>query len=192
MTSQRLGLLIGSVFGLVFVQVNAGALTTGIGTACRVVGGFAFLLVLARLRRVQRPSRSVPRPQAGISFTAGYRVVVAAEVIAIVVGVRLLAGPLDVPDAGVAWVAFVVGLHFVALAIVWAVPIFGWVGGLLAVCGVAGLLLGFSEAPKAAIAGVGGVLPGGLLLGFALWAVHRPSNPAPAGSGRGDAVGVPE
>jgi hypothetical protein len=59
-------------------------------------------------------------------------VVVAAEVIAIVVGVRLLAGPLDVPDAGVAWVALVVGLHFVALAVVWAQPIFSWVGGSLA------------------------------------------------------------
>ena len=58
MTSQRLGLLIGSVFGLVFVQVNAGALPTGIGTVCRVVGGLAFLLVLAGLRRVQQPSRS--------------------------------------------------------------------------------------------------------------------------------------
>ncbi len=192
MTSQRLGLLIGSVFGLVFVQVNAGALPTGIGTVCRVVGGLAFLLVLAGLRRVPSPSPSTGGEPTGISFTASYWVVVAVEVIAIVVGVRLLAGPLKTPDAGVAWVALVVGLHFVALAVVWAQPIFGWLGGSLGVCGVAGLLLAFSDAPKAAVAGVGGVLPGGLLLGFALWAVVRPATPARSESGPGDAVGVPE
>jgi hypothetical protein len=188
MTSPKLGVLIGSLFGLVFVEVNSGALPTGVATLLRVVGVLAFLLVLVGLRRPSHPTE-VGQP-VGIGFGRGYWVVVAAEVIAIVAGVWLLGGPLDTPEAGVAWVALVVGLHFVALAVVWAQRIFGWLGGSIAVCGVLGLVLAFSDAPKAAIHSVGGVLPGALLLGFAVWGVLR-STPR-FESEAALAVGVPE
>jgi hypothetical protein len=167
MTPERLGSLIGAVFGLVFVLVNAGPLPTGAGIVVRALGILLFLLVLVIVGRARRRPAS-PR-QAGGGFGVGYWLVVAAEVIAIVVGVRLLGGPLDTPDAGVAWVAFVVGVHFVALAIVWAQPLFHWLGGSLSACGAVGLILAFADAPQAAVATVGGVLPGALLLTFALW-----------------------
>jgi hypothetical protein len=200
MRSQRLGLLIGSVFGLVFVEVNSGALPTAVGVVVRVVGGLAFLLVLIGIGRLRPiPISARPAHAAGIGFGRGYWLVVAGEVVAIVAGARLLSGPLDAPRAGVAWVAFVVGAHFVGLAVVWAEPIFGRLGGSIAVCGVVGLVLGLTDASNAAVAAAGGVLPGALLLGFALWAVlpsarggSGSSGPESGWSAAGPAVGVSE
>jgi hypothetical protein len=94
--------------------------------------------------------------------------VVTAEVVAIAVGVRVLGGPLDSPDAAVAWVALVVGLHFVVLAVVWAPSRVSWLGGSLAACGVIGLTLAFAGASPRVVGSVGSVLPGALLLAFAL------------------------
>lgn len=167
MAPRKLGLLIGSVLGLVFVLVNSGTLPTAIGTVARVLGTVAFLLILVALRRPSR-STAAARPGSG-GFGAGYWFVVALEVVAIVVGVRVLGGPLDTPDAGVSWVSLVVGLHFVALAVVWTEPVFHWLGGSMAICGVLGLTLAFAGAPQSAVGGFGGVLPGALLLAFALW-----------------------
>jgi hypothetical protein len=173
MTPQKLGLLIGAVLGLVFVLVNSATLPTGIATVLRVAGIAVFLLVLVAIRRPSRPAAA--DGAGGMGFGPGYWLVVGAEVIAIVVGVRLLSGPLDVPDAGVAWVALVVGLHFVALAVVWGQPSFHWLGGSIALCGAVGLALGFAGSPTAAVHTVGGVLPGALLLGFALWGARSSS-----------------
>lgn len=43
-TNEMRGSLIGSTFGLVFVEVNAGDLPTGVGTALRVLGVVVFLV----------------------------------------------------------------------------------------------------------------------------------------------------
>jgi hypothetical protein len=169
MTPQKLGSLIGAVFGLVFVEVNAGALPTGIGIVVRVLGVVALLMVLVALRRPAR-AEAVARPSDG-GFGRGYWLVVAGEVIAIMAGVRLLSGPMDTPDAGVAWVATVVGLHFVALAVVWTRRFFHVLGAVIALCGVIGLALALAGSPTAAVATVGGILPGALLLAFAMWGV---------------------
>jgi hypothetical protein len=172
MTPERLGSLVGAVFGLVFVVVNAGTLPTVIGTVLRALAVVAFLVVLDALRRPRRARRTVAsaggRPGGG-GFGTGYWLVVAAELVSIAVGVRVLGGPLDTPDARVAWVAFVVGVHFVALAVVWAESVFHWLGGSMAACGVLGLTLAFAGAPHAAVESIGGVLPGALLLAFAVW-----------------------
>lgn len=191
MTPQKLGSLIGAVFGLVFILVNAATLPTGIATVLRVLGVLAFVLVLVALRR---PRRSVEqaRPARG-GLGRGYWLVVAGEVVAFPVGVRVLNGPLDTPNAGVAWVAFVVGVHFVALAVVWTEPIFHWLGAAMALCGLVGLALAFAGSPKAAVATLGGVLPGALLLAFALWGVLISSDSARSREvGAGKAVGGPQ
>jgi hypothetical protein len=176
MAPEKLGSLIGAVFGLVFVLVNAATLPTGIGTVVGGLGVVAFLAVLVELRRPRRPDASARPARSGLG--AGYRLVVVAEVIAILVGVRLLAGPLDTPDGGVAWVALVVGLHFVALAVVCKERFFHLLGASIAGCGVVGLALALAGSPKAASSAVGGVLPGALLLAFALWGVLRSTDSA--------------
>jgi hypothetical protein len=53
-------------------------------------------------------------------------------------GLAVLNGPLDAPQAGVAWVSLVVGVHFFALAVAFAEPFFHRLGGAITVCGLAG------------------------------------------------------
>jgi hypothetical protein len=55
-------------------------------------------------------------------------------------------------------------MHFAALAAVWRVSLFRWLGAAIALCGLAGLAAAGLGASSAVIATVGGVLPGALLL----------------------------
>jgi hypothetical protein len=111
-------------------------------------------------------------PGAG-GFSRRYWLVVAAEVLAIWVGLALLNGPLDTPHAAVAWISSVVGAHFVALAVVWRNPLFHWLGTALLGCGVVGLVLAARGSAIGVIDLVGGVLPGAILLGVGLWGSTR-------------------
>ncbi len=165
MTPEKLGSVIGAVFGLVFVLANTGSLPSGVALTLRVLGGVAFLAVLLAVRR---PAVSRAATPAGSGFGRGYWLVVGLEVVAIFGGLALLNGPLDTPQAAVAWISFVVGVHFLALAVVWRQRLFTVLGAALAVCGLAGLGLAVGGAPEAAVDTVGGVLPGAVLLGFAL------------------------
>lgn len=165
MTAEKLGSLIGASFGLIFVLVNTGSVPTPLAWLLRVLAVIAFLGVVFAVRR--------PGPTGGTSagggFGRGYWLVVAAEVVAIWGGIVLLNGPLDKPDASVAWVSSVVGAHFVALAVVWSNPLFHWLGAALFGCGAAGLLLAALGSATVGVDLVGGVLPGAILLGFGLW-----------------------
>jgi hypothetical protein len=119
--------------------------------------------------------------------------VIAAEVAALAAGLAALNGPLDAPHAGVAWVSFVVGVHFVALGAVFREPFFHRLGGAIGACGLVGLALaaagaGAGAGAKAvAVAVVSGIVPGGLLLAFGWWGArqtaHHPPH-APAGATR--------
>ena len=160
---QRLGSLIGGGFGLIYVEVNAGALAAPAAAALRIAGGVAFaglVALLAARRDPGAPARGAARG----GFGPRYRLVVAAEVAAIAAGSALLNGPLDQPRAVVAWISVVVGVHFFALAALWRVPLFRWLGAAIAVCGLAGLAAAGLGASSAVVATMGGVLPGALLL----------------------------
>jgi hypothetical protein len=56
---------------------------------------------------------------------------------------------------------------------VWSQPLFFWLGAALSVCGVLGLVLAGAGAGPAPIDLVGGIVPGALLFGFALWGSTR-------------------
>ena len=165
---QRLGITIGTAFGLVFVLVNAGALPAPWPLLLRMAGVLAFVGVQLALRSAAR--RPAPVREGGGGFTRGYWAVVAVEVVALVAGVQVLARVLDAPEAGVAWVALVVGLHFHALAVAWRTASLHVLGAALSVCGLAGLALAPLGSSEAAIATVGGVVPGFVLLGGGAWA----------------------
>jgi len=171
MTPDRLGLLIGAVFGLVYVVVNAGELDAPAGPLLQGLGVLAFVGVLAALRRGHaRPSGN----RAGSSdFGRGYQLVVVAEVIAIIAGIAALNGPLDLEDGVLPWVSLVVGTHFLALARIWRAPSLAWTGAGIALLGAIGLGLAAGDASKAAIAAVAGVGPGALLLVGSLWGATR-------------------
>jgi hypothetical protein len=171
MTPTKLASLIGAVLGLIFVLANIGALPAGLGTVLRVLGVAAFVAVLIAVRRPRHPA-AVARP-AGSGFGRGYWLVVAGEVVAIAVGLALLNDPLHAPQAAVAWISFVVGAHFIGLAVVWKQPFFHWLGASILLCGATGLVLAVATSSQGAIDAVGGVLPGALLLAFSLWGSTR-------------------
>ena len=180
---QRLGSLIGGIFGLIYVEANAGALPDPGAPALQIAAGVAFagLVALLALARGSRPPVS---PEAGDGFGRRYWLVVAGEVAAIFAGFVVLHGPAGLPNAVVAWVSVVVGVHFLVLAAIWRLRLFRYLGAAIALCGVAGLTAAGAGAPAAVIATVGGVLPGVLLLAAAYrgttraaQAAHRDARP---------------
>jgi hypothetical protein len=175
---QRLGSLIGGIFGLIYVEVNAGALPEPWRVVLRVAAGVAFAGLIVLLARGTRTPAD-PGVQRG--FGRRYWLVVAAEAAAIPAGAALLNGPVGLPHAVVAWVSVVVGVHFVVLAAIWRLGLFRLLGASIALCGIAGLIAAAGGASTAVIAVIGGVLPGVLLLaagyGGATGAITGPAIP---------------
>ncbi len=173
---ERLGITIGTTFGLVYVLVNAGQLPSTVALVLRVVAGLSFVGTQVALQRAVRapvPEREGPRRR----FGRGFGLVVLAEAVALFGGVQVLVRVLDAPEAGVAWVTVVVGVHFVGLAVLWREPSLHVLGGALTLAGVAGLVLAVGDAGEAAVAAVGGVVPGFVLLGGGAWAATQPLRP---------------
>lgn len=161
------GLLVGAVFGAVFVVVNAhGPLGPVTANLLRAVACLAAAAVLAMWFRAVRAERPAPAGRRGM-FGPGYLAVVVVEAVLLFGGLRVLAA-LGRPEEGnVAWVAFVVGVHFVALAPIWkdwsiAVP-----GVALTLLGAGGLVLAATPA-VAWVPVVSGVLSGVVLLAGSL------------------------
>ena len=183
---QRTGSLIGGVFGLIYVLVNAGPLPMAASLTLRIVGGAALAAVLVALYRGgQRDVRESGTDVTGSSsgnegFGPAYWLVVAAEIVALAAGLAVLNGPLDAPQAAVGWVSFVVGVHFFALAVVFDLPLFHRIGAAITACGVAGLTLSATGSSDAPIAVVSGILPGAILLAFAWRGARSARYPAPS------------
>lgn len=172
MDGRTVGLLIGAVGGTAFVVLNALRLPVAAGAPLAVlaVGAFVGLVVLVRRRR---GGAGVGGPgDGGGMYGRGYRIVVAAEVVAVVAGVVVL-GRLGLGLAVLPWVAFVVGVHFVALGSVWRQPSLGVVGAVVAVAGAVGFALALAGAPDPAIAVAAGIVPGVALLAGSWWAATR-------------------
>ncbi|MGH3924006.1 MAG: hypothetical protein ACRDTT_14245 [Pseudonocardiaceae bacterium] len=169
--SNRVGLVIGAVFGLIYVVVNAAALGAPVGPVLQVLGIAAFVGLLVVLYRF--PQDPADTPGGAVRFGRRYWSIVAAEVVAFVAGIAVLNGPLGLPRAVLPWVTFVVGVHFLGLARVWKAPSLSWLGAGMALCGATGLAAAALGAPTAAIATVAGVAPGALLLAGSWWAATR-------------------
>jgi hypothetical protein len=176
MSGQRLGSVIGAVFGLIYVLVNVGPLPRGAAIPLQILGVIACVGVLIAVARSSDHGDSTPRA----GFGRAYWIVVAAEAAAMAGGLALLNGPLDAGWAGVAWVSVVVGLHFVALSVVFAEPFFNRLGAAVAVCGLVGLGLAVAGAGRASVAVVSGVVPGALLLASGWWGARQATRPRPA------------
>ncbi|MFD8702122.1 hypothetical protein ACFV1W_05760 [Kitasatospora sp. NPDC059648] len=173
MNRDQLGRLIGSGFGLVFVEANAGALPTGVAVPLRAVGVAVFLaLVLLGRRRPQAAAESGGEPRGepgGASFGGRYWLVVVAEVVAIAVGLAVINKVLHTPQATVGWIALVIGVHFFGLAVAWQRPALRLLGAGMAACGALGMVLAFCGAPAAVVALVAGIVPGAMLFASVWW-----------------------
>lgn len=168
MTRDRTGRIIGASFGLFFVQANAGALPTRIGTPLRVLAAAAFVALVVFGGRGSGTG-STERTTGGAGFGRRYWYVVAAEVAGLAAGLVVISRVLHAPQAAVGWIAFVVGVHFFGLAAAWRRPELHVLGAALTACGTGGLALAALGAPAAAVATVAGILPGVLLLGSVWW-----------------------
>ncbi|WP_345571732.1 hypothetical protein [Nonomuraea rosea] len=157
------GLLIGAIFGAVFVVVNAQSPLNGLTVnLLRVAACLGAASVVAMWFAAARKGRSAEGAGQNM-FGKGYLVVVAAEAILLFGGIRVLAAVESPEQANVAWVAFVVGVHFIVLAPIWqdrgiAVP-----GVVLSLLGAAGLVLAAAGAVTW-VPLVSGVLSGAVLL----------------------------
>lgn len=164
---QLLGSGIAGLFGLIYVEINAGPLPAPWPAALRIAAavaaaGLAFVLV--RLASSTVSARDEAEPGSQYGFGRRYWFIVAVEVAAIWAGSAVLSGPADLAHAVVAWVSVVVGVHFLALAALWRLRLMRYLGIAIAMCGLAGLAAAVATAPQAAVATAGGVLPGILLL----------------------------
>ncbi|MFG1942660.1 hypothetical protein [Nonomuraea sp. NPDC048826] len=188
--------MVGAVFGMVFVAVNAGApLPPAAGTALRVLAGLALAGVIALWFLTGRRTRGGATEAGGTEggteggtgggtgggmFNRRYVVIVALEAVALFGGVRLLSALGWPEQAGVAWVALVVGVHFVALWPVWREVSILIPGAGLTVLGLVGLALVWTQA-VAWVPIVSGVLSGLLLLGGSVFYAQRTFRALPRG-----------
>ena len=148
------GSMIGVVFGVVFFVANAGAFGTPGALIVRVAGiviGVALLIRIIQLRR-----RVTVTPDT-LGFGRGYWYVVLGEVVLLFAGVLVINRVLHHPEASVAWVAVVVGVHFVVLARVWREALFTVLGVVMTVLGVLGIVLAVTTDSALAVAAVAGL-----------------------------------
>ncbi|WP_026119371.1 hypothetical protein [Nocardiopsis ganjiahuensis] len=176
MLTRFAGFFVGSVFGLAFVLINSGpplppavsavTRTLAVGAAVAIV-----VLVLLAVRKESRESAEEPEASPGPAstpqFGAFFGVVTLVEVALIIGGAQVISRLDGIPDqAGVAWVALVVGLHFFPLAWYWKQPEMLYVAGYGTVLGGVGLLMALSGYPDW-VPLVSGVVTGaGMLLGL--------------------------
>ncbi|MEO3873613.1 hypothetical protein ABGB18_32785 [Nonomuraea sp. B12E4] len=160
------GLLIGALFGAIFVIANAhDPLNPATVTIARAVAALALCGVVVLGRRGRAAGQARPAAERGRRnmFGRGYWVVVAAEAVLLFGGIALLRAWGQADEANVAWIAVIVGVHFIVLAPVWRQPSIAVPGVILALLGVAGLVMAQTSA-VAWTPVVAGVLSGVTLL----------------------------
>ncbi|MEU7432108.1 hypothetical protein AB0B07_14845 [Streptomyces sioyaensis] len=174
MLQRMSGVFIGAFFGTVFVVANAHApLDPVLGSALRVLAvlTFAGLLALAlRAGRRGQPAADGPEAPRSDWFRGKFAFVVGAEVALLIGGNVALREGGAPQETGVAWVALIVGLHFLALAAVWKRRSIAVPGAALTALGMAGLGMAATSA-VVWVPFVSGVLSGVALLGGCAYAI---------------------
>lgn len=174
MLQRMSGVFIGAFFGTVFVVANAhDPLNPAIGIALRVLAvlTFAGLLTLALLagRRGGPAPDDAEAPQADW-FRGKFAFVVGAEAVLLIGGNLALRAAGAPEQTAVAWIALIVGLHFVALMAVWKRRSIAVPGATLTALGATGLGMAATSA-VAWVPFVSGVLSGVALLGGCAYAI---------------------
>ncbi|MFF2277848.1 hypothetical protein [Agromyces sp. NPDC058126] len=158
------GHLIGASFGAVFVSVNSGLLGQPLQLIATVLAVLAATVVLAgfvaTVRRGQRPPER-DRARSHLAFW----VIVAIEAVLLFGGLAVL-NRVE-PAANVAWIALVVGLHFLAFARWW---VRGQrelivIGAVMTALGVVGMVLAVTTHDAPLVQLIAGVGSGLVLLG---------------------------
>ena len=167
------GHLVIASFGMVFVGVNSGSLNPGLRLTAIVLAAAAFLAVVVAFVRTLRNWNDVALGIAATRFNKTFGVVVAIEAVALFGGARII-NEVE-PSAILGWIALVVGLHFIALAIWWMPGQIGFMsdGVALTLLGITGLVIGFIAHETDAVALLSGVGSRIVLVGTSLIAAVR-------------------
>lgn len=160
------GSLIGTGFGLVFIEANSGQLPTMAALTVRIGGAVIAVALVVLIVVAGGPVQAVALAGTRTGFTdRPYLSIVMLEVAALVMGLAVINGVLHRGEAAVAWVAVVVGVHFFGLAHAWRLPRFHVLGAVMTLLGITGFAVDASGGTPALIALVSGVGSG-----LALWA----------------------
>lgn len=145
------GFLIGAGFGLAFVLANSGPpLDTTLALVLRVLAVAALLAIIAlTVSLSRRPAPGTDTPQEGprMRFGAFYGVVVALEVVLILGGIQALRAMEAPMQANVAWIALVVGVHFLPLAWYWRARSILGAAVYISALGAVGLAMALADRP---------------------------------------------
>jgi hypothetical protein len=158
------GVLVGAGFGVAFVIANAHA---PLGAPARLALVLAALLALLVLLVLAVLAGKGSAGESATPMNRGYWFVVLAEAAVLLLGLQALRLVHAPTEENVGWIAFVVGLHFVALALVWRAAGLAAAGFLVFLLGTAGLAMSQSSAVRW-VPFVSGVLSGIVLLGGSL------------------------
>ncbi|MGW7574245.1 hypothetical protein [Streptomyces sp. NPDC054765] len=168
------GVFLGALFGTVFVVANAhDPLAPAIGIPLRVLAvlTFAGLLALAlRAGRLEQSAAGDAESPRADWFRGKFAFVVGAEVVLLIGGNLALRAAGAPGETAVAWIALIVGLHFVALTAVWKRRSIAVPGVALTALGATGLGMAATSA-VAWVPFVSGVLSGLALLGGCTYAI---------------------
>jgi hypothetical protein len=159
-TSNIKGALVGAMisggFGLAWSLWGASGLSGAASTAVRVAGialGVFIVLWSAYLWR-RAPGEGAG---SGTMFSSGaYRLIVALEVL-VLIGGNLLLGVIGHREYVIAWVATVVGFHFLAFGRQFWAGFYG-LGAALIAAGIVGAMVGLAGGRAGAIRGTAGLI----------------------------------
>ncbi len=158
--TRPIGSAIGAIAGLTFVLINAGSVPAPLLWPIVATVGFVAIMWFVVLR-----GPKVDQVPPTSSALRTYGLSVAVMVVAIPLGASIITNLLDRPHAVLAWVVFVVGVHFLPFAHVFRLPIFRWLAGSMIVVAVVGAVPTLGSDSVVA-AGWTGVSAGFMLLFF--------------------------
>jgi hypothetical protein len=161
--SALIGSLIEAVAGIGWTEWGAAGLTGPVAMVIRIVGIVVGLVLAVRAVRVRRGLAADPgSAQPQMFASRGYRLIVAAEAVAIIVGVLIL-GLTHHSEYNICWISLVVGVHFFGFGKLFATR-FYYVGAALLVAAVAGAIVGFAGGGVVGVPAVTGLASGLVLL----------------------------
>jgi hypothetical protein len=166
-----IGVAVAGGFGIGWAFWAASGLSGGAATAVRSAGVVLGVVIVAGA--LFRRSAAGPGESAGSSGSEsifrsrGYRVWVAAELIALVAG-NVALGAAGHSEYVAAWTALVVGVHFIGFGRLFA-PVFYWVGVAFIAAAIAGAVVGATGGTRQAVEATTGLIAAASLFAAGAW-----------------------
>ena len=173
MFGRFIGSTVSASFGLMFLLMNSGRLPDGVALAIRVTGIVLFALFILIVASRRHAIFGSAAEGDGRPFGGHFWLIVALEVLALFGGLFLLNNVFGLPQAAVAWIAIVVGLHFVPMAMISGERFFAVLAALMTPAGVIGLVLAATGASAVTVDIVAGLFSGVVLTAAAWWGLTR-------------------